>query len=156
MATTAPIHLDVLTQVLPPRRTTYRVVALINATFDWAPTAHHDSVYLVGDACGSLHLEVRAGRGVDALNVAYAVGNRATADSMGHTWPAQVRTLSVGDFLAVLPIGVSGAIHEVETYVVDPVDFTPVTVDWDRVEWVQGPEAVTSTANRLRDLHYRR
>lgn len=49
----------------------------------------------------SLHLRVKAVSDAHALGEVFTVGNRAGCDIFGREWPADVRSLSVGDVVVL-------------------------------------------------------
>ena len=61
-------------------------------------------------------LRIEAAGPEAALEAAYSVGNRIGADAAGRHWPAQVRSLSMGDLLLV-----DGAPFSVAALGFDPV-----------------------------------
>ncbi|MEV0965518.1 hypothetical protein AB0J25_23560 [Streptomyces sp. NPDC049910] len=57
----------------------------------------------------------------DAADAAFEVGNRQDADDNGQTWPADIRSVSVGDVIKV-----TGPDHWIVHLSVDHTGFTPV------------------------------
>lgn len=90
-----------------------------------------------------LLLEVEALIPTMAAEAAWVVGNRMGADLEGREWPADVRSMSVGDVLVVLDQGT----RSITVHVCAPVGFVQSDRPITRVVPIGGQERVTSRAD---------
>lgn len=80
----------------------YTITALINTSednfFGYTP---EDTL----TTAPNLHFEVEATSWEGAAEEAFTIGNRMARDVNGRCWPSDVRSLSVGDVVKVMPTG---------------------------------------------------
>ncbi|MFE1786248.1 hypothetical protein ACFW9F_27660 [Streptomyces sp. NPDC059506] len=123
---------------------TYTVTAHMNVSPDHF--FGHRSGHAVAEVTTNgtpLRLTFNADRVTDshsAADAAFVVGNAQGSDDMEQNWPADVRSLSVGDVLAVT--GPDGATVHLR---IDPVGFSEIQPPMNRVE-LSGTRATARTS----------
>lgn len=91
-----------------PRVRLYRAVAYVNVT----PGPDHWAGWVSGHALAEVQPEsgpetwtVWASTRAEAVEKMFTVGNRMAPDAAGREWPSDVRSLSVGDVVTLIPRG---------------------------------------------------
>lgn len=129
----------------------YRIAALVNVGPNrFQQHAPDDALAVVTARPGSrapLLFCVVGAQVHDALERVWDIGNRMAVDSQGNRWPRDVRSLSVGDVLAVVTTTAPDTAAQGTFHAVDSLGYRAITpIPRDRIVALDGTDATSRLA----------